>query len=267
MKTKEVEELLSISKHSLMYYEKEGFIKPQRLNNNYRDYSLEDIETLRFVLLLRSMDLSIDTIKLIIQGQLNIRDALIEKEDYLKKQHLELQNIQEKIQEYIKRHRVKISFDEDDTSSLLLKENSLQYDQLCILLKDIQKVKVSMCSEVYNTNLFNIHMLYYVDIDIETAKDTYSFQIMNERKTIELFDYFHKYQIPLDDPLSLDDIYHQYRDDVQRNKYINHHFRDWAKKYHLDNPRVSSHYTDRLKSRIDDMKKMARHDFHKIHGR
>ena len=119
MKTKEVEELLSISKHSLMYYEKEGFIKPQRLNNNYRDYSLEDIETLRFVLLLRSMDLSIDTIKLIIQGQLNIRDALIEKEDYLKKQHLELQNIQEKIQEYIKRHRVKISFDEDDTSSLL----------------------------------------------------------------------------------------------------------------------------------------------------
>lgn len=38
MTTHEVEEMLGITKQSLIYYEKEGLIHPKRNENNYRNY-------------------------------------------------------------------------------------------------------------------------------------------------------------------------------------------------------------------------------------
>ena len=38
MTTHEVEEMLGIAKQTLIYYEKEGFITPQRNSNNYHNY-------------------------------------------------------------------------------------------------------------------------------------------------------------------------------------------------------------------------------------
>ena len=38
MTTHEVEEMLSITKKTLIYYENEGLVKPLRDNNNYRCY-------------------------------------------------------------------------------------------------------------------------------------------------------------------------------------------------------------------------------------
>ena len=66
MKTHEVEDMLGITKQALIYYEKEGLILPQRLNNRYRDYTQKDIDILKLILLLRSMEISIDEIKLIL---------------------------------------------------------------------------------------------------------------------------------------------------------------------------------------------------------
>ena len=36
--THEIEEMLGIAKQTLIYYEKEGFITPQRNSNNYHNY-------------------------------------------------------------------------------------------------------------------------------------------------------------------------------------------------------------------------------------
>lgn len=55
MTTKEVEKRLGISRQTLIYYENEGFISPQRNQNNYRNYDEQDSIKLKTVLELRNM--------------------------------------------------------------------------------------------------------------------------------------------------------------------------------------------------------------------
>ena len=84
MKTHDVEVQLGITKQALIYYEKEGLIDPIRDKNNYRQYSQNDIEILQVILLLRSFEISIDEIKLILSNKLSIRNCLETKQNYLK---------------------------------------------------------------------------------------------------------------------------------------------------------------------------------------
>ena len=111
MTTHEVEEMLSITKKTLIYYENEGLVKPARDSNNYRNYNQEDVSRIKFILLLREMDVTIEEIKQIINDKKSIRDVLENKKDMIKKQHLDLENIDERINNYIKRRKVKIAVD------------------------------------------------------------------------------------------------------------------------------------------------------------
>ena len=60
MKAKEAEQLTGLSKQTLIWYEKEGLIHPERNENRYREYSDQDVKTLQLIKLLRNMDISID---------------------------------------------------------------------------------------------------------------------------------------------------------------------------------------------------------------
>lgn len=111
MTTHEVEEMLGITKQSLIYYEKEGLIHPKRNENNYRNYMQKDINILKTILLLRSMEVSIDDIKLIFNNKLSIREALESKKEFISNSKKKLEDIDKKINDYIKRRRVKVSFD------------------------------------------------------------------------------------------------------------------------------------------------------------
>ncbi|MBE5705886.1 MAG: MerR family transcriptional regulator [Erysipelotrichaceae bacterium] len=108
MKTHDVEEQLGITKQALIYYEKEGLINPIRDKNNYRQYTQNDIEILQVILLLRSFEISIDEIKLILSGKLSIRSCLGTKQNYLKNEKDKIGKIEEKIKEYTKRIKVAI---------------------------------------------------------------------------------------------------------------------------------------------------------------
>ena len=103
--------MLNVTKKTLIYYENEGLVKPARDSNNYRNYSQEDISRIKFILLLREMDVNIEEIKQIINEKKSIRDILESKKDMIKKQHLDLEHIDEKIKNYIKRRKVKIAVD------------------------------------------------------------------------------------------------------------------------------------------------------------
>ena len=83
MKTHEVEQLLGISKQALIYYEKEGLIKPQRNKNNYRNYNQNDLEILKMIMTLRSLEISIDDIKLIFANELTLKNCLQTKRNHL----------------------------------------------------------------------------------------------------------------------------------------------------------------------------------------
>ena len=242
MTTHEVEEMLSITKKTLIYYENEGLVKPARDSNNYRNYNQEDVSRIKFILLLREMDVTIEEIKQIINDKKSIRDVLENKKDMIKKQHLDLENIDERINNYIKRRKVKIAVDHvldygTIYDRLYFYKGYLQYVQTKINYNDVKYFKLSMSSSIGLMRALVVHMNYYVDLDVVTQHDTYSFQIMNNEVVYQMMEKIKDYSV--EDPLGLVDIYLNKRDMVQLNSYINRHFRKWAKEYHLDNPRES----------------------------
>ncbi len=242
MTTHEVEEMLDITKKTLIYYENEGLVKPLRDNNNYRCYNQDDVSKIKFILLLREMDVTIEEIKQIINKKKSIRDVLENKKDLIKQRQLDLDHIDEKINNYIKRKKVKIAVDNvldygTIYDRLYFYKDFLQYFQTKIKYSDVKYFKLSMSSSIGYMKFMKVHMNYYVDLDIVTQHDTYSFQIMNNEVVYQMMERIKAY--PLEDPLGLVDIYLNKRDMVQLNQYINRHFRKWAKEYHLDNPRDS----------------------------
>ena len=243
--------MLNVTKKTLIYYENEGLVKPARDSNNYRNYSKEDISRIKFILLLREMDVNIEEIKQIINEKKSIRDILESKKDMIKKQHLDLEHIDEKINNYIKRRKVKIAVDNvldygTIYDRLYFYKDFLQYFQTEIKYSDVKCFKLSMSSSIGYMKFMEVHMNYYVDLDIVTQHDTYSFQIMNNEVVYQMMEKIKDYSV--EDPLGLVDIYLNKRDMVQLNQYINRHFRKWAKEYHLDNPRED--ITQKLKSNM-----------------
>ena len=237
MTTHEVEEMLDITKKTLIYYENEGLVKPLRDNNNYRCYNQDDVSKIKFILLLREMDVTIEEIKQIINKKKSIRDVLENKKDLIKQRQLDLDHIDEKINNYIKRKKVKIAVDNVLDYGTIYDKDFLQYFQTEIKYSDVKCFKLSMSSSIGYMKFMEVHMNYYVDLDIVTQHDTYSFQIMNNEVVYQMMEIIKDY--PTEDPLGLVDIYLNKRDMVQLNQYINRHFRKWAKEYHLDNPRDS----------------------------
>ena len=243
--------MLNVTKKTLIYYENEGLVKPARDSNNYRNYSQEDISRIKFILLLREMDVNIEEIKQIINEKKSIRDILESKKDMIKKQHLDLEHIDEKINNYIKRRKVKIAVDHvldygTIYDRLYFYKDYLQYGQTKIKYSDVKYFKLSMSSSIGYMKFMEVHMNYYVDLDIVKQHDTYSFQIMNNEVVYQMMEKIKDYSV--EDPLGLVDIYLNKRDMVQLNQYINRHFRKWAKEYHLDNPRED--ITQKLKSNM-----------------
>ncbi len=63
MKINEIEKLSGLDRANIRFYEKEGLIKPLRLDNGYREYSPEDLALLLRIKLLRSLHISLAEIR------------------------------------------------------------------------------------------------------------------------------------------------------------------------------------------------------------
>ena len=100
MKTSDLERELGLSKYTLRYYEKEGLITPQRDDNGYRCYSDEDLQTLKLVKFLRSLNISIDDVKAIIHGQLDFHECLKMNQIHLDHQIESLKEVKKTIDNY-----------------------------------------------------------------------------------------------------------------------------------------------------------------------
>ena len=72
----------------MIYYENEGLVKLSRDSNNYRNYDQDDISKIKFILLLREMDVNIEEIKQIISEKKSIRDVLESKKVYDQKSNI-----------------------------------------------------------------------------------------------------------------------------------------------------------------------------------
>lgn len=240
MKTHDVEQLLGITKQALIYYENEGLIKPTRNKNNYREYNQNDIELLQLILTLRSMEISIDDIKLILSGDLSIHYCLKNKQEYFQQEKKKIEIIENKITDYIKRTKVTIVNPKKDAEDngyigLYYLDDQIKFDQNIIAVKDIKSINISLCcSKGEDGRYYGIYNLYFVYLDINTNYDTYSLQLMNNSEVSNLFSYLSSLDISIDDSLNLMDIYFKTKDPMELYKILNRNFRKWQKEYNLE---------------------------------
>lgn len=110
--------------------------------------------------------------------------------------------------------------------------SSSEYD---ISVEHIHDIELSMCSV---SSSLPHQVLYHVDVIVRTNDNNiFCFEIINDDSILKIISWIKEHHIAYVDNLGIEDIFTHYSDKVQRWKYINRHFRSWAKKYHLDNPR------------------------------
>lgn len=77
MRIQEVERLVGITRKNIRFYEKEGLLQPGRnLENGYRDYREEDVETLKRIKLLRKLSVPLEEIRRVQSGAMTMESML-----------------------------------------------------------------------------------------------------------------------------------------------------------------------------------------------
>lgn len=85
MNIKEAERCTGVSKRNIRFYEQKGLIRPARNpENDYRDYSREDIQKLKYIRALRMVDLPLEEIQKILTGDLALKSAMEAQETRLR---------------------------------------------------------------------------------------------------------------------------------------------------------------------------------------
>ena len=90
MKIHEVEKILDIPKATIRFYEKEGLLHPQRKDNAYREYTQEDLERLKKIIVLRKIGVPVDEIKQMLDGEVPLQDVLSKNMTMLHEQMKEI---------------------------------------------------------------------------------------------------------------------------------------------------------------------------------
>ena len=80
MTVKEVEEQTGLTRSNIRFYEKEKLIEPARNDKNgYRDYSESDVEDIKKIAYLRTLEIPIEDIRNIMSDQVSLTE-IIEKQ-------------------------------------------------------------------------------------------------------------------------------------------------------------------------------------------
>ena len=86
MTIKEIEQMTEMTRANIRFYEAEGMISPLREKNGYRKYSIEDVECLKKIKLLRALHVSLENIKELQKGTLELSDVLLNHIDDLEQE-------------------------------------------------------------------------------------------------------------------------------------------------------------------------------------
>ena len=92
MTIKEVEERTGLPRSNIRFYEKEKLIDPARNDKNgYRDYSDKDIEAIKKIAYLRTLNISVENIRSVMSGQISLLEIL-EKQSVLLREEIKRLN-------------------------------------------------------------------------------------------------------------------------------------------------------------------------------
>ena len=91
MNIKQASEQSGVSAPNIRFYEKEGLLTPaRRKGNDYRDYTAGDVRTLKFIRMLRMLDVPLPTIKAVLRGEQPLQQALQAQQTVLEQQAAQL---------------------------------------------------------------------------------------------------------------------------------------------------------------------------------
>ncbi|MFM1562878.1 MerR family transcriptional regulator [Helcococcus ovis] len=83
----EIQEKTGLTRKAIEYYEEKGLIKPLKLENGYRDYSNQDLETLNKIYLFRKIGLRISEIEECLSSSSRSLASILRRKEY----HLEIE--------------------------------------------------------------------------------------------------------------------------------------------------------------------------------
>ena len=87
MNIKQASEQSGVSAPNIRFYEKEGLLTPGRNpDNDYRDYTPENIRTLKFIRMLRMLAVPLPTIRAVLEGEQPLQQALQTQQKALEQQ-------------------------------------------------------------------------------------------------------------------------------------------------------------------------------------
>ena len=87
MNIKQAEQLSGVSRQNIRFYEREGLIHPGRNpENDYREYTQEDIRTLKLIRAMRMLDMPLEKIKALLEGELALPEAVETQKTHLQEQ-------------------------------------------------------------------------------------------------------------------------------------------------------------------------------------
>ena len=78
----EIQEKTGLTRKAIEYYENKDLVKPQKTINVFRNYSQEDLASLKKISVYRKLGLSVYEIKKILQDNENILSSILRKKQY-----------------------------------------------------------------------------------------------------------------------------------------------------------------------------------------
>lgn len=149
MTIKEVENLLDIPRATVRFYEKEGLVEPIREDNGYRNYSEEDVEKLKKIIILRKIGISVEDITDIFDGDKSMNEVLDINIKNLYKQMEELKgaiSLSQKMQE----DHVEISMMNTDLYWNTIEEEEKLGNTFIDIAKDIAGVEKDIIKSYFS---------------------------------------------------------------------------------------------------------------------
>lgn len=148
----------------------------------------------------------------------------------------------------------------DDVPQLLLEENNLVFrnelqEDVLIPLSSIISIKILPINRIYNPSagflkdgmkgfmahrnagVLSIYFNYYVDLNVVNTTNTYLFESLDLENASQFILKLDE-TIKIIDDVNLIDLF-KTKSISELKEYMDQHYKDWAKKYNLENPRTT----------------------------
>lgn len=148
----------------------------------------------------------------------------------------------------------------NDVPQLLLEENNLVFrdglkEDVLIPLSSIISIKILPINRIYNPSVgllkdgmkgfmahrnagvLSIYFNYFVDLNIDTKTNTYLFESLDLENASQFILKLDE-NIKVIDDVNLIDLF-KTKSINKLKEYMDKHYKDWAKKYNLENPRTT----------------------------